>query len=236
MVATEGFGEYLDRLAGSGTLRVVHMVMNVVAATIGIFFVIIGVTGVFDTTYKDFGGITVPITAIVLGAVVTMISLVGIIGSIKRSQQMYAAYSGLVTLVVMAELIALLVIWLKPHDVESQFEKVWQKMYDNDPGSIKHIEKDLRCCGFKSPVDMPVPANCSVKKHYGFTTGCLDMIEHQWHAQRSTILWAGFAMVGAQIVSLLLGAELGRRYMNSRNGEYQRVQPVRNEGSPLLRA
>ncbi|KAJ1666644.1 hypothetical protein IW140_002597 [Coemansia sp. RSA 1813] len=235
MSVSEGFGEYLDRLAGSGAMRVVHMVMNVVAATIGIFFLIIGITGVFDT-YKDFGGLALPVTAIVLGTLVTMISLIGIIGSIKRSQHLFAAYSGLLTLLVLAQLVALLVIWLKPNDIDTRFGKVWEKLYENDPDTIRYIEKDLKCCGFKSPVDMPVPAHCSVKKHYGFTTGCLDILEHQWSAQKSTILWAGFAMVGAQIVSLLLGAELGRRYMNSQN-EYQRVpQPARNEGSPLLHA
>ncbi|KAJ1801437.1 hypothetical protein LPJ59_000275 [Coemansia sp. RSA 2399] len=233
MAISEGFNEYLDRLSGSGAMRIVHMVMNVVAATIGIFFLLIGVTGVFDT-YKDFGGMALPVTSIVLGTLVTMLSVLGIVGSVKRSQRMFATYSGLLTLLVIAQLIALLVILFKPSNIEARFGSVWESLYQNDPDSIRTIEKDLKCCGFKNPVDMAVPEHCAVKKHYGFSTGCLEMLEHQWRAQRATVLWAGFSMVGAQIVSLLLGAELGRRYRNSQN-EYQRV-PAGNEGSPLLHA
>ncbi|KAJ2402465.1 hypothetical protein GGI23_000695 [Coemansia sp. RSA 2559] len=233
MPTSEGFNQYLDRISGSGAMRIVHMVMNVVAATIGMFFLIIGVTGTFDR-YKEFGGMALPVTSIVLGSLVTLISVLGIIGSVKRSQNMFATYSGLLTLLVLVQLIALLVIYFKPSHVEARFGNVWESLYQNDPDSIKMIEKDLKCCGFKDPVDMAIPKHCAVDKHYGFSTGCLEMLEHQWHAQRSTVLWAGFAMVGAQIVSLLLGAELGRRYRNTQN-DYQRV-PARNEGSPLLHA
>ncbi|KAJ2532647.1 hypothetical protein EV175_007138 [Coemansia sp. RSA 1933] len=119
---------------------------------------------------------------------------------------------------------------LKPTDVEARFGSVWESTYENNPDELKSIEKDLKCCGFKSPVDMAVPAHCAVKKHYGFSTGCLELLEQQWHGQRSTVVWVGVAMVGAQIVSLLLGAELGRRYRSTS------TEPRRTEESPLLRA
>ncbi|KAI9499991.1 hypothetical protein GGI25_002997 [Coemansia spiralis] len=234
-MASGGFGEYLDRLGGAGTMRVVHVVLNIVAATLGIFFLIIGTTGAFDL-YKSFGGTTVPVMSIVLGGLVTMISLVGIVGSIKRSQYMFGTYSGLLAILVIVQLIALTMIWLRPGDIEDKFGNVWEGFYENDPDTIRYIERDLKCCGFKSPVDMPVPANCSLKKHYGFTVGCLKPLAQQWRAQRRTVLWAGFGMVGAQILALVLGAELGRRYMNARHGEYQRVPGERNEASPLIRA
>ncbi|KAJ2538324.1 hypothetical protein EV175_006494, partial [Coemansia sp. RSA 1933] len=70
-----GFSAYLDQV--SGIVRAVHIVMTAVSATLGIFILTIGVTGVFDK-YKEFNGISVSVTAIVLGILVTWISLIGI--------------------------------------------------------------------------------------------------------------------------------------------------------------
>ncbi|KAJ2482615.1 hypothetical protein IWW56_000957 [Coemansia sp. RSA 2131] len=226
------FGEYLDQLAGNQTMRVLHMTMNGIAGVAGIFFIVTGVASLFDM-YKVFGGSTVPIFYIVIGSLVALISMVGIAGSIKRSQYVFGTYSGILALLVVVQIIGLLVVWLRPFDVEDKFSNVWEKMYENDPDSIRYIEKDLKCCGFTSPVDMPVPANCSVKKKFGFVRGCLKPLEHEWRHSRHMVLWIGTAMVGAQIVALGMGAELARRYKNARQG-YQRV-PGHMEGSPLIR-
>ncbi|KAJ2862466.1 hypothetical protein GGH94_004256 [Coemansia aciculifera] len=232
-MATTTFGEYLDRLGGTSVLRVIHMTMNGIAAVAGTFLVIMGTTSLLDM-FKTFGGTSLPIFSIILGSLVVLISLVGIVSSIKRSQYMFGTYSGLLTLLVLFQLVVLLVIWLRPYDVESRFTDVWERLYKNDPDSIRYIEKDLKCCGFESPVDMAVPDNCATKKHYGFSTGCITPLQFQWHHRRNAALWAGFTMVGAQIIALVMGAELGRRYRDVRQG-YQRV-PGRAEGSPLLRA
>ncbi|KAJ2706414.1 hypothetical protein FB645_001559 [Coemansia sp. IMI 203386] len=229
-----GFGEYLDRLSGSGILRAIHMVINGVAAGAGIFLLVTGVTGLFDV-YKTFGGMAMPLMCSVLGLLVTFVSFLGIVGSIKRNQYIFATYSALLTLLVVVQIIALLVIWLHPEHIEDRFSTAWEGLYDKDPDTIRYIEKDLKCCGFKSPTDMPVPAHCITKKHYGFTVGCLEPLEHQWHQRRTAVLWAGLAIVGAQVISLLMGAELARRYKRAREGGYHRV-PERTEGSPLLRA
>ncbi|KAJ2910521.1 hypothetical protein GGI21_000792 [Coemansia aciculifera] len=233
MATTTAFGEYLDRLGGTSVLRAIHMLLNGIAATAGIFLIIMGTSSLLDM-FKTFGGTSLPVTSIVLGTLVVLISLVGIVGSVKRSQYMFGTYSGLLTLLVLVQLVVLLVIWLRPYDVEARFSDVWEGLYKNDPDSIKFIEKDLKCCGFESPVDMAVPANCSVKKHYGFSDGCVGPLRFQWKQRRHALLWAGFTMVGAQIVALVMGAELGRRYRNARDG-YHRV-PGHAEGSPLLRA
>ncbi|KAJ2724599.1 hypothetical protein GGI07_001852 [Coemansia sp. Benny D115] len=229
-----GFDEYLDRVSGSGTLRVIHMVLNGIAAAAGIFLLVTGVTSLFDM-YRTFGGNAMPITCAILGAIVSFVSFLGIVGSIKRSQYMFGTYSALLTLLVVAQIIVLMVIWLHPEHIEDKFSNVWENLYDNDPQTIKYIEKDLRCCGFRNPADMAVPKTCAVKKNYGFTEGCLGILEEQWHGRRKAMLWAGVAIVGAQVLALLMGAELGRRYKRAREGGYQRV-PAANEGSPLLRA
>ncbi|KAJ2006315.1 hypothetical protein GGI04_000689 [Coemansia thaxteri] len=230
-MAPTTFGEYLDRIGGTSMLRIVHMVLNGIAAAAGVFLIVMGVTNLFDM-FKIFGGASLPISSIVLGSLVVLITTVGIVGSIKRSQQMFGTYSGLLTLLVLVQLVVLLVLWLRPHDVEARFSDVWEGLYKNDQDTIRSIEKDLKCCGFQSPVDMAVPDNCATKKHYGFSVGCVGPLEYQWRQRRCSALWAGFTMVGAQIVALLMGAELGRRYRLAREG-YQRV-PGR-EGSPLLR-
>ncbi|KAJ2738657.1 hypothetical protein GGI20_006239 [Coemansia sp. BCRC 34301] len=232
-MATTTFGEYLDRLGGTSVLRVIHMTMNGIAAAAGIFLVIMGTAGLLDM-FKSFGGRSLPVSSIVLGTLVVLISLVGIVSSVKRSQYMFGTYSGLLTVLVLVQLVALLVLWLRPYDLETRFSDVWEGLYKNDPGSIKTIERDLKCCGFKSPVDMAVPANCATKKHYGFSDGCVGPLTFQWTHRRSAALWAGFTMVGAQVVALVMGAELGRRYRSARDG-YHRV-PGHAEGSPLLRA
>ncbi|KAJ2057255.1 hypothetical protein GGI17_005750 [Coemansia sp. S146] len=219
-MATTTFGEYLDRLGGTSVLRVIHMTMNGIAAVAGTFLIIMGTTSLLDM-FKTFGGTSLPIFSIILGSLVVIISLVGIISSIKRSQYMFGTYSGLLTLLVLFQLVVLLVIWLRPYDVESRFTDVWERLYKNDPDSIRYIEKDLKCCGFESPVDMAVPDNCATKKHYGFSTGCITPLQFQWHHRRNAALWAGFTMVGAQIIALVMGAELGRRYRDVRQG-YQR--------------
>ncbi|KAJ2581925.1 hypothetical protein GGH95_001820 [Coemansia sp. RSA 1836] len=233
MAATSTFGEYLDRLGGTSVLRVIHMALNGIAAVAGIFLVVVGTSSLLSM-FKTFGGTSLPVSSIILGTLVVLISLVGIVSSVKRSQYMFGTYSGLLTLLVLVQLVVLLVIWLRPYDVEGRFSDVWEGLYKNDPDSLRAIEKDLKCCGFKSPVDMAVPDNCATKKHYGFSDGCVDPLRFQWRHRRSAILWAGFTMVGAQIIALVMGAELGRRYRNAREG-YHRV-PGRAEGSPLLRA
>ncbi|KAJ2693470.1 hypothetical protein H4218_006025 [Coemansia sp. IMI 209128] len=227
------FGEYLDRLGGTSVLRVTHMTLNGIAAVAGMFLIIVGTASLLDM-FEAFGGASLPISSLVLGSLVVLISLVGIVSSVKRSQYMFGAYSGLLTLLVLVQLVVLLAIWLRPYDIESRFSDVWEKLYKNDPDTLRLIEKDLKCCGFQSPVDMAVPANCATKKHYGFSAGCIKPLEIQWHYRRSAALWAGFTMVGAQIVALAMGAELGRRYRDIRQG-YQRVSG-HVEGSPLLRA
>ncbi|KAJ2615320.1 hypothetical protein H4S08_001284 [Coemansia sp. RSA 1365] len=224
--------DFLNGFNEGKWLRITHMLLNAVAATAGIFFLIAGIADLYNV-YEVFGGKTLPILYILIGGLVTFISLVGIIGSAKESQYIFGTYSGLLALLVIIQIIGLMVIWLRPLDIEDKFSNVWEKLYEDDQDTIKYIEKDLKCCGFKSPVDMPVPAHCSVKKHYGFTTGCLEPLEHQWNTRRQSILWVGFAMVSAQIVALLMGAELVRRFRRTREG-YQRV-PGQAEGSPLLR-
>ncbi|KAJ2353491.1 hypothetical protein GGF43_003486 [Coemansia sp. RSA 2618] len=226
------FSEYLDRLAGNQTMRVLHMTMNGIAFITGAFFLITGVTSLFNV-YKIFGGTTLPVFYIIVGSLVTLTSLVGIAGSVKRSQYVFGTYSGILALLVLVQLVGLLIVWLKPFDVEDRFSQVWEKLYEEDPDSIKYIEKDLKCCGFKSPVDMAVPANCSVKKKFGFTEGCLEPLVHGWRQSRHMVLWIGAAMVGAQIVALVMGADLARRYKRAREG-YQRV-PGNPESSPLIR-
>ncbi|KAJ1825795.1 hypothetical protein LPJ73_009168 [Coemansia sp. RSA 2703] len=228
------FGEYLDHLSNSKVLRATHMVLNGVAAGAGIFLLAVGASGLFDK-YKVFSGTTLPLLSATLGASVAFVSFLGIAGSIKRSQHIFGTYSALLTLLVVVQVIGLLVIWLRPEHIEDRFGQAWEKLYEDDQDTIRYIEKDLQCCGFKSPIDMAVPKNCSVKKHYGFVTGCLEPLEHQWHAKRHAMLWAGLAIVGAQVVALLMGAELARRYKRARDGGYHQV-PARTEGSPLLRA
>ncbi|KAJ2821276.1 hypothetical protein GGI24_004261 [Coemansia furcata] len=224
------FDTYLDRLSGTSALRAIHMLVNGIAGAAGLFLLVTGTLGLLDK-FKTFGGTLLPLLSLSLGTLVFLVSLVGIISSVKRSQRMFATYTGLLTLLVLIQLVALLVLWLRPEDVSKRFSGVWEGLYKHDPQTLKFIERDLRCCGFQSPVDMAVPGNCATKKHYGFSTGCLAPLRAEWDHRRLAALWAGMTMVGAQIVALAMGAELGRRYRDIRQG-YQRVQ----EGSPLLRA
>ncbi|KAJ1734048.1 hypothetical protein LPJ61_001268 [Coemansia biformis] len=218
---TTGFREYLDRLGHSGLLRAAAMLLNTVAATAAIFLV---VTGIVDrvSTYSVFGGATMPVGSIVIGAVVACVSLLGIVGSAKRSQYLCGTYAGLAAVLVVLQMIALTVLWLRPYDTEDSFARAWETLYNDDPNTIRFIERDLKCCGFRSPVDMPVPATCSIKKKYGFSTGCLGPLESAWERKRESVIWAGVVMVGAQLVTLLMGAELARRYKRSREG-YERL-------------
>ncbi|KAJ2641899.1 hypothetical protein GGF44_001917, partial [Coemansia sp. RSA 1694] len=117
MAATSTFGEYLDRLGGTSVLRVIHMALNGIAAVAGIFLVVVGTSSLLSM-FKTFGGTSLPVSSIILGTLVVLISLVGIVSSVKRSQYMFGTYSGLLTLLVLVQLVVLLVIWLRPYDVE----------------------------------------------------------------------------------------------------------------------
>lgn len=227
------FSDYLDGVADARALRAIYMVINGIACIAALFLLIVGVTGLSDM-FKEFGGTALPITSIILGCLVAVLSLVGIVGSIKRSQYVFGTYSGLLTLLVVLQLVALTTIWLRPHDIQEKFGDIWQQMYKNDRGSIKYIERDLKCCGFKNPKDRAVPKLCLTDERFGYQQGCIGPLETQWHHRREVALWAGFAMVAAQVVVLVIGTELARRYRRARQ-DYQQV-PRRNEDDPLLRA
>ncbi|KAJ2771040.1 hypothetical protein IWQ56_001758 [Coemansia nantahalensis] len=215
-----GFGAYLDRLSSNGPLRAATMLLNTVAATAAIFLVVTGVVDLFSR-YSAFSGTAGPVTGIVLGTVIAAVSLVGIVGPAKRSQHICGAYAGLAAVLVAVQLVALVALWLQPVDAEDSLARAWTKLYESDPATIRYVEQDLRCCGFRNPLDMPVPAHCSIKKKYGFAAGCLAPLQSAWEQRRTSIAWAGMVLVSAQLLALMLGVDLARRYKRSREGYQQ---------------
>ncbi|KAI8323489.1 hypothetical protein GQ54DRAFT_303274 [Martensiomyces pterosporus] len=203
-----------------------------VAATIGVLLLVLGVTGLFDM-FHVFGGNIIPTFAIVVGALVTVVSLVGIVGSLKQNMCLIGAHTGVLTVLVLVQAIFLVVVWLEPKDAEESFYDVWQGLYKNSPDTIRRVEKDLTCCGFRNPIDMAVPANCSINRKYGYSEGCFGALEAQWVDRRGGVLVAGITVVAVQVISLVLGAELARRFKRDQD-EYRRLSE-NNESAALLR-
>ncbi|KAJ2780093.1 hypothetical protein H4R18_003636 [Coemansia javaensis] len=205
-----------------GVLRGLHMGLSAAAAVPALFLACVGMVDLFGL-HAWFSGMTVPALLVAAGVAVSGVALLGVAGSAKRSQHLCGMYSGLAALLVGAQALGLVIMWLWPIDPEHDFYDTWRIMYDADRVTIRRIENTLQCCGFRSPVDMPVPKHCAVKT--GFTTGCLTPLATAWEWRRHAVLVAGTVAVAAQLVALLVGVEMARRYKRQRLG-YQQIPAV----------
>mmetsp|Transcript_19392 Transcript_19392/g.27296 ORF Transcript_19392/g.27296 Transcript_19392/m.27296 type:complete len:252 (-) Transcript_19392:35-790(-) len=119
---------------------------------------------------------------IVLGCVVFVMSFLGCCGAARESKCLLGTFATIVALLLIAQTSIAIYAFVHKGPVTQAIHdgKIWNEM-SKTPKLQEQIEEDFACCGWSSPADRPVGAQCQAVPPQ-FTQGCLaavtDFVEH----------------------------------------------------------
>ncbi|CAH8490115.1 unnamed protein product [Schistosoma margrebowiei] len=121
-----------------------------------------------------------PITIIIIGAVVLIVSFLGCCGAIKENVYMLYLYSFLLVVLLVSELAIPIVAFVYRQEIDERLEKSMTSAINNPTKEVTLfmdlIQSSFQCCGVKSSEDYTKGAPKSCKKDGKvFKEGCVSV-------------------------------------------------------------
>eukprot|EP01101_Sappina_pedata_P007749 TRINITY_DN4153_c0_g1_i1.p1 TRINITY_DN4153_c0_g1~~TRINITY_DN4153_c0_g1_i1.p1 ORF type:complete len:264 (-),score=72.93 TRINITY_DN4153_c0_g1_i1:70-861(-) len=144
---------------------------------------------------------TLPISAIVAGSFILVLSLLAIIGSIFESRNILLFYFFMMLILVTIEITVAMTAIETDDLVSTKMSQAWDRTSNNDRNVF---QKELKCCGFNTPEDR-AGDNCP---ELGYTIGCHDTIVKDFMDYVQLIAVAGFILAFIQAICLIFSLVL----------------------------
>lgn len=158
---------------GCGALAVKYFLFlfNLICALLGLAIVGVGVAVYFkiddiEIAFEEWDIVVVPIVYFILGAIIFVISFFGCCGAIRESRCMTITYSIFLLLVLVAEIVLGVGIFVYGDEIQKEaktwLEKMWDERfkYFDFWNSAQHA---LKCCGLTGPTNWlseGIPDSC----------------------------------------------------------------------------
>ncbi|XP_053967320.1 23 kDa integral membrane protein-like [Anastrepha ludens] len=169
----------------------------------------------------------VPITMIVLGSVILLISFFGCCGAIRESYCMSMTYSVLLFVLMIGQLALVIYMWVQKDKylvmMGDVVEKAWARR-TRKADYMDAIQISMECCGKNSYVDYSFqgyyPPSCckdnSCRIENVYRKGCKQAFVDFWDKNSDIIKYAGLVIAAIEFVGFVFACCLANNIRNYR--------------------
>uniref|UniRef100_A0A182ME04 Tetraspanin n=1 Tax=Anopheles culicifacies TaxID=139723 RepID=A0A182ME04_9DIPT len=176
---------------------------------------------------SDEYNIVVPsILLIVFGSIVFVISFFGCCGAIRESYCMTSTYSFFLILLVVAQIVIAVLVFVYVGDVTQAIKKGYEAIFQNrdtpvNADLIDSIQRNLECCGKTSFMDygLNFPQSCCSTSGNAplcvpFARGCLGRISEFLDSAGNIVAWVSLGVAAIELVGLISACCLANAIRN----------------------
>lgn len=180
--------------------------VNILSAIAGIGLIGLGIYS-WTQINVTLASSATPITLIITGILVFIVSCFGLFGAISESRKILKIYFAILAILVVAQLAITITAFTSRHGVENTLNSAWQLAYEKHPRIIRDIEQEFSCCGFKNVTDRAIPKkqfdSCITNPYFGFETPCFEELKEAYIEKENFIGGVGTILALIQISSLI---------------------------------
>ncbi|RUS21228.1 Tetraspanin family-domain-containing protein [Endogone sp. FLAS-F59071] len=142
------------------------------------------------------------LSLIALGGFITLVSFCGCWGSENEHINLLRVYVVVLILLVLCQIVIGIIAFKHRDSMDEFLDDAWDQAYRKDTKLINNVEQYFECCGFSSPMDRAVPAQCSI--NYGYVSSCRESLHSTFMGSFQTIGITGAVLGGLEVSIVLL--------------------------------
>uniref|UniRef100_A0A182VNU8 Tetraspanin n=1 Tax=Anopheles merus TaxID=30066 RepID=A0A182VNU8_ANOME len=167
------------------------------------------------------------ILLIVFGSVVFVISFFGCCGAIRESYCMTSTYSFFLILLVIAQIVIAVLVFVFVGDVTTAIKKGFERVFENrdnpvNADLVNSIQQNLQCCGKRSFLDYGIasfPQSCcssggNAPLCVPFASGCLSRLSEFLDSAGNIVAWVSLGVAAVELVGLISACCLANAIRN----------------------
>lgn len=214
---------------GMSMVKYILFVFNLLCALGGVAILGVGIAfllriGDIEKVFDDWNVQVVPILFIVIGAIIFIIAFFGCCGAIKESHCMTVTYSTFLMIMLLAQIVLAIVVFVYIGDLQEAVRPVIQRLWNERQNNLQvwdGIQRTLQCCGYNNPGEWGnPPASCCA--HGGqtclvgdaFQNGCGSTI-HDFISTSGNIIGAvALGVAGIELIGFIFACCLANSIRN----------------------
>lgn len=215
---------------GHSTIKYLLFIFNLLCSLCGIALIVVGAISLVRLDeireITDEYNIVVPsILMIVFGSVVFIIAFFGCCGAIRESYCMTSTYSFFLILLVIAQIVIAVLVFVFIGDVTVAMKKAFERVFQNRENPINRdlidaIQSSLECCGKTSVLDYGgfFPQSCCA---YGtapacapFARGCTGRMGEFLDTAGNVVAWVSLGVAAVELIGLISACCLANAIRN----------------------
>ncbi|XP_052892363.1 23 kDa integral membrane protein-like isoform X1 [Anopheles moucheti] len=216
---------------GHSTIKYLLFIFNLLCSLCGIALIVIGAVSLVKLEelreISDEYNIVAPsILLIVFGSIVFVISFFGCCGAIRESYCMTSTYSFFLILLVIAQIVIAVLVFVFVGDVTTAIKKGFERVFQNrdspvNADLINSIQQNLQCCGKSSFLDygLSFPQSCcstggTAPACVPFARGCLGRLSEFLDSAGNIVAWVSLGVAAVELVGLISACCLANAIRN----------------------
>uniref|UniRef100_A0A2M4A0S0 Tetraspanin n=1 Tax=Anopheles triannulatus TaxID=58253 RepID=A0A2M4A0S0_9DIPT len=217
---------------GHSTIKYLLFIFNLLCSLCGIALVVIGAVSLVKLDEireisDEYNIIAPSVLLIVFGSVVFIIAFFGCCGAIRESYCMTSTYSFFLILLVIAQIVIAVLVFVFIGDVKIAIQKGFERIFndrDNKLNSdlIDTIQSNLECCGKSSFLDwgLNFPQSCcssggTAPVCVPYTQGCVSRLSEFLESAGNVVAWVSIGVAVVELLGLISACCLANAIRNS---------------------
>ncbi|KFB48708.1 AGAP007209-PA-like protein [Anopheles sinensis] len=216
---------------GHSTIKYLLFIFNLLCSLCGIALIVIGAISLVrldeirDIT-DEYNIVAPSILLIVFGSVVFLIAFFGCCGAIRESYCMTSTYSFFLILLVIAQIVIAVLVFVFIGDVTVAVKKGFERLFQNRDNPLNRdlidtIQQNLECCGKSSFLDYGVdfPQSCcssggTAPLCVPFARGCTGRLSEFLDSAGNIVAWVSLGVAAVELLGLISACCLANAIRN----------------------
>lgn len=216
---------------GMSMVKYILFVFNLLCALGGIAILAVGVAfflriGDIEKVFEEWNVQVVPILFIVIGAIIFIVAFFGCCGAIKESHCMTVTYSTFLMILLIAQIVLAIVVFVYIGDIQTATEKVIRRLWEtrhNEGGTQvwDGIQQTLSCCGLENASQWsPIPSSCcegntnTCTAQTAFQTGCRVALNDFIYTSGNIVGAVALGVAGIELIGFIFACCLANSIRN----------------------
>jgi len=217
---------------GMSMVKYILFVFNLLCALGGIAILAVGVAfflriGDIEKVFEEWNVQVVPILFIVIGAIIFIVAFFGCCGAIKESHCMTVTYSTFLMILLIAQIVLAIVVFVYIGDIQEATRKVISRLWDtrqNEGGAQvwDGIQQTLQCCGLENASQWGItpPNSCCASGTSlctlgtAFNTGCRVALNDFIYTSGNIVGAVALGVAGIELIGFIFACCLANSIRN----------------------
>jgi CD63 antigen len=205
-------------------------VFNLLCALGGVAILGVGIAfllriGDIEKIFEDWNVQVVPILFIVIGSIIFIIAFFGCCGAIKESHCMTVTYSTFLMVMLLAQIVLAIVVFVYIGDLQEAVRPVLQRMWDQKQTNLQvwdGIQNTLQCCGLNTAAEWgtAIPPSCcadggsTCSVINAFNVGCSSAVNDFIKTSGNIIGAVALGVAGIELIGFIFACCLANSIRN----------------------